>query len=69
MRAYRRFKQNPWHPALRFKKIHDVRDVYCVRGSLGYRALWIVEGEEVIWFWIGSHAEYDRLVTKLQRDS
>jgi len=68
-RAYRRFKQNPWHPALRFKKIHHARDVYSVRVSLGYRALGIVDGEEIIWFWIGPHAEYDRLVAKLQHDS
>ena len=68
-RAYRRFEQDPSHPALRFKKIHDARNVYCVRVSLGYRALGIMTGDEVIWFWIGAHAEYDQLVSQLRRGS
>jgi hypothetical protein len=36
-----------------------------VRVTLGYRALGLLEGEEVTWFWIGAHAEYDRLLDKL----
>jgi len=30
--------------------------------TLGYRALGLLEDEEVTWFWIGNHAEYDRLL-------
>jgi hypothetical protein len=33
-----------------------------VRIGLGYRALGVIEGSAIIWFWIGSHADYDRLV-------
>jgi hypothetical protein len=33
--------------------------------SLGYRALAGVQGDTVIWFWIGSHADYDRLLRSL----
>jgi hypothetical protein len=33
--------------------------------GLGYRALGVREGETMVWFWIGSHAEYDRLVRGL----
>jgi hypothetical protein len=32
-----------------------------VRIGLGYRALGIRTGDEVVWFWIGSHADYDQL--------
>ncbi len=39
--------------------------VYAVRVTLGYRALALVEHEEVTWFWIGSHADYDQLLWKL----
>jgi len=30
--------------------------------GLGYRALGVLEGSTVIWFWIGLHADYDRLI-------
>ncbi len=29
---------------------------------LGYRALGIVEGDDIIWFWVGSHSDYDKLI-------
>jgi len=33
----------------------------------GWRAIGIVQNGEMIWFWIGSHAEYDKLLTQLRR--
>ena len=39
--------------------------IYSVRVTLGYRALGLLQKDEIVWFWIGSHAEYDRLLTKL----
>lgn len=64
-KAYRLFQQNPGHPSLHFKKIHDREPIYSARMSLGYRAVGLLEGDEITWFWIGSHAEYDRLLDKL----
>jgi hypothetical protein len=32
---------------------------------LGYRALAVKEGDAIIWFWIGSHAEYEKLLAQL----
>jgi hypothetical protein len=61
-RSYRLFRSDPNHPSLRFKKVEQTENVYSVRVGLGYRALGILEGSLLIWFWIGSHAEYDRLV-------
>jgi hypothetical protein len=61
-RAYRLFLQNPTHPGLGFKKIVDRGDIYSVRIGIGYRALGRVDGEDIIWFWIGPHAEYDKLL-------
>ena len=59
-RAYRLWSQNPRAPALRFKK---VRDVYAVRiGTTGYRALASTEPDGFLWFWIGPHDEYLRLL-------
>jgi hypothetical protein len=60
-RAYRLFRADPTHPGLRFKKVEQSENVYSVRIGLGYRALGTLEGSTVLWFWIGSHADYDRL--------
>ncbi len=59
--AYRRFRANPAHPALHFKKIEGTPDIYSVRIGLGYRALGVMSASRILWFWIGSHADYDRL--------
>ena len=61
-RAYWLFLRDPRHPSLRFKKVDEEGDVYSVRIGLGYRALGVMEGAMVAWFWIGSHAECDRLL-------
>jgi len=60
-RAYRLFRSNPAHPSLRFKKLEGEDRIYSVRIGLGYRALAVVEGNRAVWYWIGSHADYDRL--------
>jgi hypothetical protein len=52
----------PDHPGLRFKKIHAARPVFSVRIGLHYRALAVPQGEDSIWFWISSHADYDDLI-------
>jgi hypothetical protein len=63
--AYRLFKQNPQHPSLRFKRVHATRPVYSARINLDYRAVGIVDGDEVVWFWVGPHDEYTRLLKRL----
>ncbi len=63
--AYRLFQQNPTHPSLHFKTIQAAGSIYSVRISLDYRALGLREADVMIWFWIGSHADYDKLVSQL----
>jgi hypothetical protein len=63
--AYRLFKANPNHPSLQFKKVHSTKPVYSVRIGLYYRALGVRRGDVINWFWIGSHAEYDQLISNL----
>jgi hypothetical protein len=63
--AYRLFRDNPRHPGLHFKQIHASRPIFSVRAGLGYRALAVRDGDDLIWFWIGSHAEYDTLIASL----
>ena len=63
-KAYRLFRENSQHPGLQFKKVHDREPVYSVRVTLGYRAVGLLENDEIT-FWIGSHADYDRLLKNL----
>ncbi|HZV07634.1 MAG TPA: hypothetical protein VE999_21285 [Gemmataceae bacterium] len=63
--AYQVFRQDPSHPGLRFKKVHQDPPIYSARVGIGYRAVGALEGDTVVWFWIGSHAEYDKLLEQL----
>ena len=63
--AYRLWSRSPNYPSLRFKKIHATLPIYSVRVDLGYRAVGILDEGTVIWYLIGSHAEYDKLLRKL----
>jgi hypothetical protein len=67
-RAYRTFRQNPNHPSLRFKPVHTILPIYSVRISAGYRAVGTLRGEGIVWFWIGSHAAYDKLLSQWRRN-
>ncbi|WP_442932815.1 type II toxin-antitoxin system RelE family toxin [Microcoleus sp. herbarium13] len=63
--AYRQFKEDPSHPSLRFKKVHPELPIYSARISRNYRAVGQLDGDTVIWFWVGSHAEYHKLLGQL----
>jgi hypothetical protein len=49
-------------PGLQFKKLEGEDDIYSVRIGLDYRALALLKKDRIVWYWIGNHAEYDRLV-------
>ena len=52
--------QDPKHPSLHFKRVSS--ELWSVRVGRRHRAP-AVEGKDGFqWFWIGSHADYDRLV-------
>lgn len=61
-RAYGVWLDNPHHPGLQFKCLDRTEGVYSVRVGLHWRALALRDGDTCTWFWIGSHAEYDRLI-------
>ena len=61
-RAYHLFQSNPAHPGLQFKKLAGEEDIYSVRIGLDYRALAVVTKDRMVWYWIGSHSDYDHLV-------
>lgn len=52
-------KANPRHPSLHFKRIGKL---WSARVGAHHRALGLDRPEGVVWFWIGSHADYDKLL-------
>jgi hypothetical protein len=62
--AYRLFRQDPKLPGLRFKQVHPDPPTYSARVGIGYRALGVLDGGTIVWFWIGSHADYDKMLAK-----
>ncbi|MFP4422871.1 MAG: hypothetical protein ACLFRG_20250 [Desulfococcaceae bacterium] len=61
LQNYKLLKENPNHPAVRFKTVFNGK-FRSVRIGLHYRALGVPIPEGVQWFWIGGHADYDRLL-------
>ncbi len=62
--AHRNFallKTDPLHPSLHFKTMGNGK-LQSVRVGLFYRALVVPVSDGTHWFWIGSHAEYDKIV-------
>ena len=58
-RKFELLKSDPRHPSLHFK---SVGRFHSVRVGVHYRALAVGAPDGVLWFWIGSHGEYDRIV-------
>ncbi len=63
-KAYRLWRDNPFHPSLHFKCINREENIWSVRITLGYRAVGVLQGDTVTWFWIGDHADYERFFRK-----
>jgi hypothetical protein len=65
--AYRQFQRDPYHPSLHFKRVSSRQPLYSVRIGMDYRALGLRdENDEMTWGWIGSHAEYDKLLSRMR---
>ncbi len=59
---YELLKADPYHPSLHFKKVGRTKQLWSVRVGTHHRALGMAKPEGVLWFWIGPHAEYDKLL-------
>ncbi len=62
--AYRLFKHDPYHPGLHFKRVSNSRPIYSARVSRDYRVIGLRDGDTIVWIWIGSHSEYDKLLSQ-----
>lgn len=58
-RSFERLKDDPRHPSLQLKRVGQF---WSARVGLSYRALGKDRPEGIVWFWVGHHSEYDRLL-------
>ncbi len=56
---YELLKNNPRHPSLHLKKVGRY---WSARVNDDYRAVAIEGPDGLIWFWIGFHRDYDRII-------
>jgi hypothetical protein len=57
--AYALLRENPRHPSLHFKKVGDF---WSARVNLEYRALAVEAHDGYVWFWIGRHDQYEKII-------
>jgi len=57
--AYEHLKQDPQYPSLHFKKVGRY---WSARVGGNYRAVAVEGTDGLVWFWIGTHADYDKLL-------
>jgi hypothetical protein len=40
------------------------RTLYSARVGISYRAVGVRDGNTMVWYWVGSHADYDQLLAR-----
>jgi len=68
LKAIRLREENPKHGSLRLHPLKDSKrgrhesGSYSISLNMKYRAIFVMDGATAIWYWAGSHADYDRLI-------
>jgi hypothetical protein len=62
-KSFERLKQSPSHPSLRLKKVIGKQGLWSARVGRSHRALAYEIDEGFLWFWIGTHDDYDQLIS------
>lgn len=61
-----RFVEDPQHPSLRWHKLKNNSrgqhhpDSYSISISLQYRAIYFPAGDVNVWYWVGTHVDYNQ---------
>jgi hypothetical protein len=58
-KSFELLKDNPRHPSIRLKRVGSV---WSARVGLRYRALGQDHPGGILWYWVGPHGAYDRLI-------
>ena len=59
-KQYELWLKDPYHPSVRYKRIGNF---WSARVTGSYRALGVMDGDIVIWFFIGTHDDYEKLLS------
>jgi hypothetical protein len=59
-KQFQLLRSDPRHPSLHFKKIGSL---WSARVGLRLRALALDAADGIHWFWIGTHTDYDQLLS------
>ena len=68
--AFKLFCGTPTHPALDCHPLKDTHKGRHTRGSISvtvtyrYRAIYVVDGDANVWYWIGTHEDYNNFTGK-----
>ena len=64
-KTYHLWRVNSFAGGLRFKRVSKREPIYSVRIGRSYRALGLLEGDTIYWYFIGNHDEYDRYLKNI----
>jgi hypothetical protein len=64
VQKYELFMQDPFHPSLGFQ---EKGKVWTVDIGRSHRAIAFRNGDQLTWFWIGSHEDYNRALRRVDR--
>jgi len=56
------WKNTPFHPSLKFNCVNVSGGIWSICINLDYRALGVKKNDEIVWFWIGNHREYEKMI-------
>jgi len=62
-KSFKLLKADLQHPSLHLKQVGKTKQLWSVRVGAHYRALGVEKPGSIVWFWIGTHADYDRLLS------
>lgn len=63
--AFHRFKENPYHPGLRFHRLRTKDPWWSASIGMHYRAVGLWEGDTIFWDFIGTHEDYNDYIKSL----
>jgi hypothetical protein len=58
--AYEQFQVDPFSPGLNFEEVNAQKHIWSARITRSIRALGIRDRDEITWYWIGTHRDYEK---------
>lgn len=63
---YKLWRRDPRHTSLHFKQLKNKKKhQWSIRIGNDWRALAVEDGDDLLWYWIGSHEEYNILIKRI----